>query len=876
MSRRSTAAKLRLAHADTLKPMTLLDRLPLGSDAESPDALYEAFESWNSARGLKLYPAQEEAALEIFDGAHVVLATPTGSGKSLVAVAAHAKTLAENRATGDDRVSYYTAPIKALVSEKFFDLVEIFGAHNVGMVTGDSAINPHAPVICCTAEILANIALREGSEAAIGTVVIDEFHFVADPQRGWAWYVPLLELPQAQFLLMSATLGDVSSFEALLRERTQREVAVVTHTERPIPLHFYYVMTPLAETVEELISTRQTPIYVVHFSQLDAVERAQALLSVPMASKEERAEIAERIASFKFEAGFGKQLSKFLRHGVGVHHAGMLPKYRRLVEQLAQSGLLKVICGTDTLGVGINVPIRTVLITALSKYDGERTRILHVREFHQIAGRAGRAGFDTAGTVVVQAPEHTIENDKAMTKARAKFGDDQRKLRQVVKKKPPQGFVSWGEPTFKRLVEGEPEALIPQFAVSHSMLLNLLQRQGNPIDAARSLIDAASATDAARLRNTRTALGILKELLRSAVLERTSPAERATGEPPVRMTVELPLNFALNQPLSPFALAAFELFDSEAAGYELDALSIIEATLENPRQVLSAQLKVAKTEAVTAMKEAGLEYSERMARLDEVSYPKPLVEVLTDSFETYRAHAPWLSDFEVQPKSVVRDMLERSMNFGEYVRFYNLSRSEGILLRYLTDAYRAMRQSIPPTALTEPLADLVEWLGEIVRQTDSSLLDEWDRLANGAGEPNEAASMEPTTMEPVPTSGVSANLRAFRVMVRNEVFRRVQLASRDDYRALGTLDAAAGWDEERWDDALADYWDEHEYLDDGAEARSPELLEITESGREWAVRHTINDPAGNHDWVLRGVIDLDASDAEGTAVFTLTDFSRID
>ena len=383
--------------------MTLTDLLP--ADA-APDAVFDAFAGWAKEQGLALYPHQEEALIEVVSGANVILSTPTGSGKSLVAIGAHFAALA------DGRRSFYTAPIKALVSEKFFALCAAFGPAQVGMMTGDASVNATAPIICCTAEVLANIALRDGADADVGQVVMDEFHFYADPDRGWAWQVPLIELPRAQFVLMSATLGDVTRFEADLTRRTGRPTAVVESAERPVPLTYSYVTTPLHETLEELLSTHQAPIYVVHFTQAAALEQAQALMSVNVCSRAEKDEIAALIGGFRFTAGFGKTLSRLVRHGIGVHHAGMLPKYRRLVETLAQAGLLKVICGTDTLGVGINVPIRTVLFTALSKYDGSKTRLLQAREFHQIAGRAGRAGFDTTGRVVVQAPEHVIENER--------------------------------------------------------------------------------------------------------------------------------------------------------------------------------------------------------------------------------------------------------------------------------------------------------------------------------------------------------------------------------------------------------------------------------------------------------------------------------
>src|SRR5215475_11362309 len=660
--------------------MTLADVFP---DAADPDAVFDAFSSWAAEQGFSLYPHQEEALIEIVSGGNVILSTPTGSGKSLVAAGAHFAAIAH------DQVSFYTAPIKALVSEKFFTLCDVFGPENVGMMTGDASVNPTAPLICCTAEVLANIALRQGEAADVGQVVMDEFHYYADPDRGWAWQVPLIELPQAQFLLMSATLGDVSFFEKDLTRRTGRSTAVVRSAARPVPLFFSYVTTPLHETIEELLTTQQAPVYIVHFTQAAALERAQALMSVNLATRAEKDAIAAAIGNFRFTAGFGKVLSRLVRHGIGVHHAGMLPRYRRLVETLAQAGLLKVICGTDTLGVGINVPIRTVLFTALSKFDGTKTRLLQAREFHQIAGRAGRAGFDTVGTVVVQAPEHVIENEKAL----AKVGDDERKRRKVVRKKPPEGFVSWGRPTFERLTTAEPEPLKSSFRVTHAMLLNVIARPGDAFAAMRHLLTDNDEDRAAQRRHIRRAVAIYRALVAGGVVERLPEPDGQGRE--VRLTVDLQFDFALNQPLSPFALAAIELLDVESPSYALDALSVIESTLENPRQVLSAQQFRARGEAVAQMKADGVPYEERLELLDDVTYPKPLEDLLDGAYEIYRRGHPWVADYEVSPKSVVRDMYERALTFTEYVAYYGLSRSEGLVLRYLADAYKALRQTVP-------------------------------------------------------------------------------------------------------------------------------------------------------------------------------------
>ena len=363
--------------------MPLSDLLPAGPD---PDSIFEAFTQWSADHGLALYPAQTEALIELVSGSNVILSTPTGSGKSLVATGAQFGTLAYGGRT------FYTAPIKALVSEKFFAAIEIFGPERVGMMTGDaSRSNPGAPTSSAVPRrCWPTSPCGKVPATGIAQVVMDEFHFYADPDRGWAWQVPLLELRDAQFLLMSATLGDVTRFEQDLTRRTGRPTAVISTAERPVPLHYEWVTTPVHETIEERLATHQAPIYVVHFSRAAAIEQAQALNSLRVCTREEKDQIADLIGGFRFSAGFGKVLSRLVRNGIGVHHAGMLPKYRRLVELLAQAGLLKIICGTDTLGVGINVPIRTVLFTSLSKYDGVRPRLLpRVSSTRSAAGPAG-------------------------------------------------------------------------------------------------------------------------------------------------------------------------------------------------------------------------------------------------------------------------------------------------------------------------------------------------------------------------------------------------------------------------------------------------------------------------------------------------------
>ncbi|RYJ07394.1 MAG: DUF3516 domain-containing protein [Actinomycetales bacterium] len=835
--------------------MRLIDVLPPDGAAFDEDAVNEAIEQWVESRGLTLYPAQEEAILECLAGSNVVLATPTGSGKSLVATAAMATAL------GRGECSVYTAPIKALVSEKFFELCEIFGADNVGMVTGDAAVNADAPIIAATAEILANIALREGARADIGLVVMDEFHYYADPDRGWAWQVPLIELPRAQFLLMSATLGDTTSLEKDLTRRTGRDTAVVTSVERPVPLISEYVTTPVQETLEQLISTGQAPVYVVHFTQASAMERAQALTSINVATRSERDAIAEALGDFRFSSAFGRTLSRLVRAGVGVHHAGMLPRYRRLVETLTQQGLLKVVCGTDTLGVGINVPIRTVLFSGLSKYDGTRQRQLQVREFQQIAGRAGRAGYDTVGHVVVEAPDHEVENARLVRKA----GDDPKKLKRVQRKKPPEGFVSWGQGTFDKLVSGTPEPLVSRMRMTHAMVLDVISRPGDARASLEHLLRESGETEESQERLLNRVEEILEALITGGVVEELDVPDEDGRT--LRLTVDLQANFALNQPLSPFAVAALDLLDREEPTYALDVVSVVEATLDDPRPIINAQRHRARGEAVGEMKAEGIEYDERMELLEEITHPKPLEELLEAAYEAYRIGHPWVSDYELRPKSVVRHMWERAMTFSELVSEFELARSEGLVLRYLSDVYKTLGRSVPVSALDDELSDLIEWLGELVRQTDSSLLDEWEALIEPGTDPLEVRAQAQEGKAPRP---LTANTRAFRTMIRNAMFRRVELLAFGRWTALEALAPDSEWNALAWREAIDPYYDEYESMGTGQEARGPQLFMVEENATTWTVRQVLDDPEGHRDWGISAEVDLTASDEAGEPVLRVT------
>lgn len=827
-----------------------------------PDQLLDEFLDIVIDRGIEPYPAQEEAILELLSGNNVVLTTPTGSGKSLVAEAAHFAALRQGQ------TSIYTAPIKALVSEKFFALCRAFGSDNVGMVTGDAAVNADAPIICCTQEILANQALRWGSEADADVVIMDEFHFYADPQRGWAWQVPILELPHTQFLLMSATMGPAGKILHELEERTGRTSVEVSSTERPVPLDFVYRTTPQHESLQQLLDDQNVPVYIVHFTQADAMAAAQSMTSLKVLSSTEKDAVREAVGHFRFDSPVGKDLKRFIMAGIGIHHAGLLPRYRLLVEKLAQQGLLKLICGTDTLGVGVNVPIRTVLFTKLCKYDGVETRVLRVREFQQIAGRAGRKGFDTQGHVWVQAPEHWIENRRAEEKA----GDGSKKRKKFVKRKPPEwGYAHWSEDTFTKLVNGVPEPLVSTFGVSHQMLLNVLDRPGDGCGAMRGLLTDNHEPRKRQRTHIRRAISMYRALVDAEVVEQLDSPD-VDGRT-VRVTIDLQDNFALNQPLSLFALEVLPELDVEDPDYALNVLSVVEGVLENPRPVLKSQLDRAKDALMAEMKANGIEYDERMEKLDEVEFPKPLSEFLWGCFRTFREHHPWVGDDNVRPKSVARQMYEMGFGFRDYVQFHGLKRSEGVLLRYLGDAYKGLVQNVPEQHKTAEVEDLQEWLGELVRQVDSSMLDEWERIQAGTDlvttGPDDSSLVEPER------SDVTTNQRAFGVMVRNEAFRWVSLLARRAYDDFAEVPRSDG--ERLRPSALeadmAPYWEEYSRIEIDAGARSAERFVWDRSTGQ--VTQILVDPEGNCEWRVEGVVDLDASCAEGRAVIGLSTIRRL-
>lgn len=820
---------------------------------QSPEAALDVFLAWVQKQGLELYPAQEEALLELSAGKHVVLNTPTGSGKSLVAVFAHYLGLVKGQ------TSAYTCPIKALVNEKFFQLCEVFGAERVGMMTGDAAINRDAPILCCTAEILANRCLREDRIVA-DVVVMDEFHYYGDKDRGVAWQVPLLAMKETQFLLMSATLGHLENILQPLAELTQREVAQVRGAVRPVPLEFHYAgETPLHETVQTLLKRNQAPIYLVNFSQRAAAEQAQNLLSIDFASKEQKEALKSATQGFRFDTPFGKDLRRFILHGVGLHHAGLLPRYRRLVERLAQEGRLLVISGTDTLGVGVNVPIRSVLFTQLCKYDGQKTAVLTVRDFLQISGRAGRKGFDTQGTVVAQAPEWVLENQKLQQKK-----DAGKKV--VLQKPPTKGYAHWDKATFEQLQTKPPEPLEPRFEVSHGLLLNLLQSARDSREGGYrklvTLVGRAHLTAVGRVKLLKRARTLIRALIDAGLVVH----EKRSGSMPAQLAMAegLQRDFSLFHTLSLYLLETLPKLDKATESYHLDVLTLVESILENPDAVLFAQLDKAKGLKVQELKAQGMEYDQRMEELEKVEYPKPNKDFIYGTFDAFAAKHPWVGHENIRPKSIARELFETQATFNEYVREYGLGRSEGVLLRYLSEAYKTLAQNVPESARTEGVEDVLSFLFTTLKQVDSSLLEEWEALRDGtAFVPKAQAEEAPRKKD------LAANQKQLVARARSELHRLVALLSRKRWEdAAESLGEGSGWDAKSMEAELQPFLAEHPALDATPKSRTAEWTRVDqEAPRRWAFKQTLHDAEGPTAWWLEGVVDLEGKlDVDGALV----------
>ena len=833
---------------------TLYELIPHGEKIGN-DLLLDRFLDYAAAQRLQLYPAQEAAILELYEEKNVILNTPTGSGKSLVATALHFQAIAKGKR------SVYTCPIKALVNEKFMALCREFGPDNVGLSTGDASVNRDAPILCCTAEILANIALREGAAANVQDVVMDEFHYYADRERGVAWQVPLLTLPQTRFLLMSATLGDTTFFEEELTRATGRPTVAVTSTDRPVPLEHAFSELPLAKTLESLVADGKAPVYVVHFTQLEAAQSAQDFTSINVCTRDEKAAIANTLEGFKFTSPYGPEIKKWLRHGIGLHHAGLLPKYRVLIEQLAQKGLLKVICGTDTLGVGINVPIRTVLFTRLCKYDGQKTVILSARDFHQIGGRAGRKGFDDKGWVVAQAPEHVIENLKLAEKS-ARDG------KKTVKRQPPEkNFVNWDKNTFLRLISAPPERLTSRFQVTHGMLLNVLSRKGDGCEAMQKLIRDSHETPKQKKAHIDRAWQLFRSLIDRKIVEFIPKTEDGSY---LRVNVELQDDFSMDQVLSLYLLDTIPLMDPQAPDNALVLLTLVESILENPDIILRKQLDKVKDQKMAEMKMAGIEYDQRMEELEKLEHPKPNREFIYSTFNAFAAKHPWVGQENIRPKSIVREMFEEFRSFSDYIKLYELQRAEGVLLRHLNSVFKVLAQTVPDAAKNDQVREMELYLGTMIRQVDSSLLDEWEKMRDPNYQVAASKEVRPPGAEEA-AADVTRDVKAFTAAIRNRIFIFLRgLVIADYEQAITNLNSPLDTDGQPWTAArlkqsMEAYLVDHDHLCLDPNARNARHTYVTpaDDKKSWRVQQMLVDPEGDNDWVAEFEVDLAESRKSG-------------
>lgn len=849
--RNDSASSAGSAEPESTAPR-LVERIPTGRLYDS-SAILDRFMRWISDVSLVAYPAQEEALLELSTGQHVILSTPTGSGKSLVAQGLHFKARCEGKR------SFYTAPIKALVNEKFFDWCDQFGAENVGMLTGDASINRDAPILCCTAEILANMAVSEGKALDAPYVVMDEFHYFGDRERGMAWQLPLLELPNTQFLLMSATLGDTRAIEDLIRRRSPRAIVRIHNDDRPVPLDFSYRETPVHETVEKLLAQDRAPIYIVHFTQRECADQAQALTSSNISDKQEKRAIAEAMIGFRFDTPYGKDMQRFLRHGIGIHHAGLLPKYRLLVERLAQRGLLKVICGTDTLGVGVNIPIRTVLFSKLCKFDGEKVGILSVRDFLQISGRAGRKGFDSQGSVVCQAPEHVIENKRLEAKA---AGASAGKKKKLVKKKPPtKGYVAWDAETLTRLSTSPPEPLVSRFRASVGLLINCLKSTAGPEDRGAGygrMIDliGRSLEDASSKHKLVVESAVLFRALRGAGILELETDPRRTGSR-VRVSQDLQPDFSLHHARSLYLVEVLEALDSEGEERALDVLALVESVLENPRALLIAQERRVKSELMAKLKAEGVPYEERIDKLDRVSWPKPNAEFIYQTFNMFTEKHPWVADSNISPKAIARELFENYSAFNDFVKLNQMAPIEGVLLRYLSQVHNTLSQTIPDAHKTSHVLELIAYFRTLLARVDASLLEEWeDRVDSDRGVGRREVG-QGDAVDSHPT----LDLKAFEARVRSELHHLMRCIAKRDYEGATTCvhqDRDDPWDVARFEEELLPFYDEYETILFQPSARQAHLASVKElRPGVYEARQVLSDDVGDNLWNLEAEIHLD-------------------
>ena len=442
------------------------------------------------------YPVQEDALMRFFEreepGGGVLVCAPTGTGKTVIGESAMYEALASGT------TAYYTTPLIALTEQKFAELQDSaerwgFRRDQVGLVTGNRSENPNANVLVVVAEILLNRLLHPAAFdfSGVSSVVMDEFHSFAEPERGIVWELSLSLLPaHVRLLLLSATVGNASLFLSWLRTQHNRDLTLVQGTERRVPLDYHWIgdeLLPdqLVNMVKGDDDTRKTPALVFCFDRARCWSTADLLRGRDMLIDGQQAKLAERIDALDaedfFKHGAGPKLKRILMRGVGVHHAGLLPKYRRVVEELFQEKLLSFCVCTETLAAGMNLPARSVVLTELLKGPRGKKKLIAASGAHQMFGRAGRPQFDTQGHVFAVAHEDDVKilrhKDKiAQIDENTKDPKLMAARKKLIKKTPKrrEGFQYWSETQFEALQTAEPGKLISKGHLPWRLLAFLL------------------------------------------------------------------------------------------------------------------------------------------------------------------------------------------------------------------------------------------------------------------------------------------------------------------------------------------------------------------------------------------------------------------
>ena len=498
------------------------------------------------------------------------------------------------------------------------------------------------------------------------------------------------------------------------------------------------------------------------------------------------------------------------------------------------------------------------MFTKLCKFDGEKATLLSIRDFQQISGRAGRKGFDTQGTVVVQAPEHVIENLIIDQKAAA----DPKKAKNKVKRKPPEkGYIAWNQETLTKLSEGKPEALTSRFQVSHGMILNVLAREGTRnCDALRELISLSHESEVQKKRHGKLAFQLFRSLYERKIIELN----------PLRLNVNLQQDFSLNQSLSLYLIDALAVLNREDENYALDTLTLVESILENPDLILRRQVDRAKTEKMMELKASGMEFDQRIEELEKISYPKPNEEFIYTTFNAFAAAHPWIGQENIRPKSIAREMFETFQSFHEYIKSYDLERVEGLLLRYLSEVFKVLVQNVPDSAKNESVQELIEYFKTILKDIDSSLVEEWERMKNPV-----AAAINDTLRAEQDAAQARLELAQKQILIsiRNEVFRGIRHLISGNYADAALVFAPNEIAEktEYFAQKMTEYYETHEALLLDPKARAQHFTKLTRMGDErFKIEQTLSDPDGHNDWIL--VLEARASLADPHPQFQFIGF----